>query len=134
MTLFRSMLSLAATLAALPALAAVEGTVVTPENTPVEGARVELAERGVFHMTDARGAFRFPDAEAPALLKVTHPRFQPLEVECCAPGGAPPLVLVPKQQVYGEIVVTANREGQRRHPAPVGRHQHDQPPATGRRR
>ena len=111
MTLFRSMLSLAATLAALPALAAVEGTVVTPDNTPVEGARVELTARGVFHMTDARGAFRFPDADPPAVLKVTHPRFQNLEAECCAESGATTFILIPKQKAYGEIVVTANREG-----------------------
>jgi outer membrane receptor protein involved in Fe transport len=98
-------------LAAPPASAAIEGTVVTPDNTPVEGARVELAARGVSHTTDARGAFRFPDADPPAVLKVTHPRFQPLEAECCAEGDAMTFVLIPKQKAYGEIVVTANREG-----------------------
>ena len=97
-------------LASLPAAAAVEGTVVTPDGVPVEGARVELADGSAFRVTDARGHFLFPELEPPQTLVVVHPRFQPLAVECCAPG-APPLVLVPKQQVFGEIVVTANREG-----------------------
>lgn len=101
---------LAGTLGALSVMAAVEGTVVTPDNTPVEGARVELAKSGVFRMTDARGGFRFPGFDSPVALTVTHTRFQPLEAECCAVGGTA-LVLVPKQTSYGEIVVTANREG-----------------------
>jgi iron complex outermembrane receptor protein len=105
----RSLASLAVLLVALPVMAAVEGRVVTPENAPVEGARVELADGSAHRTTDARGAFRFAEIEPPVAVRVVHPRFQLLETECCGEGGGV-LVLEPKQQVYGEVVVTANRE------------------------
>jgi iron complex outermembrane receptor protein len=101
---------LAAMLTAFPILAAVEGTVVTHTNTPVEGARVELADGSAFRITDARGAFSFPALDPPVALRVVHPRFELLETECCAEGGST-FALIPKQAAYGEIVVTANREG-----------------------
>jgi iron complex outermembrane receptor protein len=110
MTTFRTVFLLAAALAARPVMAAVEGTVVTQGNVPVEGARVELADHSAFRLTDVRGHFSFTDLEPPVELRIVHPRFQPLEIECCD-GPAPILVLVPKQEVFGEIVVTANREG-----------------------
>lgn len=106
----RTALCLAAALVALPVLAAVEGTVVTPANTPVEGARVELVDGSAVRITDARGRFRFETLEPPVALQVIHPRFQTLETECCAEGAAI-LILVPKQTIYGETVVTASREG-----------------------
>ena len=108
MTFIRAISCLVGTLAALPLLAAVEGTVVTPANTPVEGARVELVDDDAVRTTDSRGAFRFPDLDPPVTLRVVHPRFQTLETECCAEDEV--LVLVPKQKAYGEIVITANRE------------------------
>jgi iron complex outermembrane receptor protein len=95
---------------ALPVSATVHGTVVTPDSIPVEGARVELADGSAFRITDAHGAFHFDELDPPVALRVAHPRFQLLEAECCAEGGSP-LVLLPKQEAYGEIVVTANREG-----------------------
>jgi iron complex outermembrane receptor protein len=97
-------------LIAFPVLAAVRGTVVTSDNLPVEGARVELADGSAFRVTDAHGAFHFDELDPPVALRVIHPRFQLLEAECCDGGGSV-LVLLAKQQVYGEIVVTANREG-----------------------
>lgn len=97
-------------LIALPLSAAVQGTVVTTDNRPVEGARVELADGSAFRITDAHGAFTFEGFEPPVAVRVIHPRFQALEGECCAEGGLP-LVLLPKQAAYGEIVVTASREG-----------------------
>ncbi len=99
----------AALLAAVPALAAVEGTVVTTGGAPVEGARVELADASGFRITDSRGRFLFEDLAPPVALRVVHPRFVLLEADCCAEGGSR-LVVVPKQAAYGEIVVTANRE------------------------
>lgn len=93
----------------LPAAAAVQGTVITPDNTPVEGARVELADGSDVRITDARGRFVFADLEPPVAIRILHPRFQVLETPCCAEG-QPNLVLLPKQRAYGEIVVTANRE------------------------
>ena len=110
MTHLRLALFVMTTIAAVPAAAAVQGTVLTPAGTPVEGARVELADGTGHTVTDAGGVFRFADLEPPIDLRVTHPRFQTLETECCEPDGAP-LILIPKQQVFGEIVVTANREG-----------------------
>jgi len=97
-------------LAAIPVMSAVEGTLVTPEGVPIEGVRVEAIQAHTSTLTDAHGRFRFPDLSPPITLRVVHPRFRPLDAECCAEG-QPPLVLVPKQKVYGEIVVTANREG-----------------------
>lgn len=102
-------LFLAGALTALPALAAVEGTVVTPSNTPVEGARVEVLEGRASATTDARGAFRFAELDPPVTISVVHPRFEVLVAECCPEG--PPFTLVPKQEVFEQIVVTANREG-----------------------
>ena len=92
-----------------PVTAAVEGMVVTTSNAPVEGARLELVGGEGFAVTDASGLFRFAEVTPPATLRVVHPRFQLLEVEVSAEAGAI-LVLLPKQKVYGEIVVTANRE------------------------
>lgn len=106
---FRTALGVLATLVALPALAAVEGTVVTPSGLPIESARVELADGSAFRVTDARGHFEFPDLDPPVALVIIHPRFQTLAADCCA-DDAGPLTLTPKQQVYDEIVVTANRE------------------------
>lgn len=101
---------LLATVAAAPAFAAVEGIVTTAAGVPVESARVELADGGAFRITDARGRFRFADLESPAALVITHPRFQTLSTDCCA-DDVTAITLVPKQQVFDEIVVTANREG-----------------------
>lgn len=96
-------------LVAMPALAAVDGTVTTTAGVPIESARVELADGSAFRITDARGHFRFADLDPPVALVITHPRYQTLATDCCA-DDAPPIGLVAKQQVYDEIVVTANRE------------------------
>ena len=103
-----TVLAAAALAATTSAGAAVEGRVVTPGSTPVEGARVELTDGSDFQLTDARGRFRFPDLETPVELRVVHPRFQILETRCCDDPAAP-LVLVPKMEVFGEIVVTAEK-------------------------
>lgn len=100
---------LAAVLAALPATAAVEGTVTTGAGVPIESARVELADHSAFRITDARGHFRFEDLEPPVTIVISHPRFQTVATDCCD-DGAPAIAMVPKQQVFDEIVVTANRE------------------------
>jgi iron complex outermembrane receptor protein len=108
--LLRAILFFSGAVIALPVSAAVEGTVVTSANLPVEGARVELADGSAFRITDAHGAFHFDELAPPVTVRVVHPRFQTLEAECCAEGGAF-LVLLAKQASYGEIVVTASREG-----------------------
>jgi hypothetical protein len=91
----------------------VQGTVLTIGSRPVEGARVELADGSAFRITDAHGAFHFDELVPPVTLRVMHPRFQALEAECCAEGGSS-LVLLAKQEAYGEIVVTASVVAARR--------------------
>ena len=111
---------------ALPSFAeaAVEGRVTSVSGLPVEGARVEvLAVDGTplgRTATDARGGFAFPDAEPPVQLLVLHPRFREQAVAVAAgkgssggPAGRGSLVieLTPRQEVYEEIVVSADRAG-----------------------
>jgi len=96
-------------LVAASLFAAVEGVVVTAKNMPVEGARVELVDGSGFCITDAHGIYRFPESDPPISLRISHPRFQLLEVDLGARSSTT-LILVPKQKVFGEVVVTANRE------------------------
>lgn len=99
-----------APLFALPALAAVQGVVTSPQGNPIEGALVEHAQSGQSRTTDALGRFSFPELEPPVSLRLTHPRFQAAEVEVTAVGGTPTYVLAPKQEVFDQILVSARRE------------------------
>jgi iron complex outermembrane receptor protein len=102
------------------AWAAVEGRVVTSSGLPLEGARVELLETAQVVSTGARGELRFPDAEPPARLLVTHPRFRERTVTVAAKAPGPLVVtLAPKQEVYEEIVVSAERAGDAFAPAAI---------------
>lgn len=79
---------------------------------PIEQARVEVAGGGAHTFTNARGAFRLDGAEPPVLLLVTHPRFEDAAVELKAETAVPlDIALVAKQQVFEQIVVSANRGG-----------------------
>jgi iron complex outermembrane receptor protein len=94
---------------AAPALAAVEGRVVSGRDTPVEHARVELAPPGegtVF--TGPGGGFRFPEADPPVELIVSHPRFTTRTV-AVSTAEVLEIVLTAKQEVYEKIAVSANR-------------------------
>lgn len=97
------------TLAALPAAAAVQGVVASPQGSPIEGAAVEHLASGERRTTDALGRFAFADAEPPAALRISHPRFQTAEVELPGPEAAT-FVLEPKQEVFDQILVSARRE------------------------
>lgn len=112
--LLRPLAVLAALLVAAPTWAAVEGTVTTNDGRPIEGARVVLTDTGEARTTDGRGRFVFADAEPPAQLRIEAPRFLEIEVEVEAPTAAgddpPRFSLVPKSEVYAEIVVSATRE------------------------
>lgn len=137
MTLRPSARLLALFLVSAPASAAVTGTVVTPEGVPIEGAVVTTAEAvdktgetgetgdgersrggkgGLRVVTGRRGDFAFPDLAPPVLLLVTHPRFEDAVVEVPdgtdGSDGMGPLhvTLVPRQQVFDEIVVSATRD------------------------
>lgn len=102
------------------AVAEVAGRVTASSGLPVEAARVGLLDADGSTLatttTDARGEFVFPDAEPPAQLLVLHPRFE--EQVAPVPTGQPgqekeplEISLVPKQEVYEEIVVSADRAG-----------------------
>ena len=81
---------------------------VTSAGQPVEHARVALIDgsEGVF--TDLKGNFHLEDAEPPVELAVSHPRF---EIERVSVEGGKPVqvILEPKQAIYEEIAVSANR-------------------------
>lgn len=94
---------------ALPAHAAIEGRVVTPDGRPVEGARVESVGEDVA-VTGRRGEFVLPDAEAPVGLLVTHPRFADGVIDLPeAPTAEDPfeIVLRPRQEAFDSVVVSA---------------------------
>ncbi len=97
-----------ALLAAPPALADVEGRVVTAAGQPIEGAVVIDDASGARAVTDARGRFRVRGVDPPLALRVEDPRFETLVAT--VPGGdaAPPVfTLSPKHVVYEKIVVAA---------------------------
>ncbi|MGB5814187.1 MAG: carboxypeptidase-like regulatory domain-containing protein, partial [Thermoanaerobaculia bacterium] len=91
-------------------MAAVTGTVVSSEGTPIEHARVELDGGSGVTFTGAEGSFRLEEAEPPQELVVSHPRFISQSVSVAA-GSEELLVVVlePKQEYYEEIAVSANR-------------------------
>ena len=98
-------------LAAAPAAATLTGTVATADGVPVEGARVQVVEAGAETRTGRRGEFTLENVEPPALLLVTHPRFDDRAVEVAAGhSGSMEVVLVPRQEVFDEIVVSATRD------------------------
>ena len=94
----------------LPVLAVVDGLVTTDTGTPVEHARVEVADSSRVAFSEMDGQFRLEDVEAPLLLLITHPRFvtQALSIEA---GDPMPIEvrLAAKQEIYEEIAVSANR-------------------------
>lgn len=105
----RSLLALAV-LGALPAAAEITGRVTTAGGVPVEGARVQLVD-GPAANTGRRGEFVFPEADPPALLLVTHPRFDDGVVEVAAGHVGPVTVtLVARQELFDEITVSATRD------------------------
>ncbi|MGB6849401.1 MAG: carboxypeptidase-like regulatory domain-containing protein, partial [Thermoanaerobaculia bacterium] len=91
-------------------MAAVTGTVVSSEGTPIEHARVELDGGSGVAFSGAEGTFRLEQAEPPQQIVITHPRFLSQSVSVPA-GSDEPLVIVlePKQEYYEEIAVSANR-------------------------
>jgi iron complex outermembrane receptor protein len=100
---------LVATLLAGPALGEVVGVVATASGVAIESARIDVVGTGETVFSDGEGRFILRDLETPAQLVVSHPRFhaQTLELE---PGeDTVEVVLVAKQEIFEEIVVSANR-------------------------
>ena len=109
--LLRASAAILALAGAAPAGAAVSGTVTTAGGVPVEGARVEVVDGAAAATTGRRGEFAFPEVEPPALLPVTHPRFDDRAVEVPdAQTGPVEVVVVPRQEVFDEITVSATRD------------------------
>ena len=101
--------------AAMPSLAraeaGVDGVVVTPDGRPVAGARVEVEGAELFRTTDQRGHFAFPETEPPVRLRVELPRFLPAPSAAEAAAEHPVrVVLMPRSEVYADIVVSAGRD------------------------
>ena len=91
-------------------LAAVTGTVVSSEGTPIEHARVGVDGDSVVTFTDVEGSFRLEEVGPPLEITVSHPRFSTQSVSIPAAGEElVVIVLEPKQEYYEEIAVSANR-------------------------
>jgi outer membrane receptor protein involved in Fe transport len=96
--------------ATLPVAAEITGRVTTDGGLPVEGARVEVVD-GPATTTGRRGDFTFPDADPPAVLLVTHPRFDDGAIEVpAAHTGSLEVVIVARQEVFDEVTVSATRD------------------------
>ena len=90
------------------AQALVEGRVVTSGGQPIEHARVALVDGSAELYTDPKGKFRFVAVEPPAEIAVSHPRFETRRLTLGDSGPAE-VRLEPKQEIYEEIAVSANR-------------------------
>jgi len=103
------MAALVATLLAGPALGDVAGVVASAKGVAIESARIDVVGAGGTVFSDVAGRFVLTDVEPPAQLVVSHPRFHAQTIEL-APGEATvEVVLVAKQEIFEEIVVSANR-------------------------
>ena len=80
----------------------------TAGGRPIEHVQIEVEGDGKAVFTGRLGEFALPEPEPPATLFFTHPRFETLVLEIDA-GMARTLAvsMVPKQEVYEEIAVTA---------------------------
>lgn len=88
--------------------AAIDGTVSSGAGTSIEHVRIEVEGDGKAVFTGRLGEFRLPDVEPPTTLFFTHPRFETLVLEVDpAMDRSLAVVMVPKQEVYEEIAVTA---------------------------
>lgn len=94
-----------------PAFAAdVGGRVETRSGVPIEHALVTDLEATAEVYTDHQGMFTLA-CEPPCRLLFSHPRFLEQRIEAQEPTSGLVVALEPKQEVYEEIVVTAQRGG-----------------------
>lgn len=78
--------------------------------TPIEHVRIEVEGDGRSIFSGQNGEFTCPDAEVPTTLFFSHPRFETLVLEVTSQmGSSLSVTMVPKQEVYEEIAVTAAR-------------------------
>ena len=96
----------------IPAVAdaQVSGRVVTTTGVAIDHARVEVRGRALVVFADADGRFDLSDSEPPLTIEVSHPRFHTVSREIVA-NEAIEIVLEVKQEVYEEIVISADRGG-----------------------
>lgn len=96
--------------------ARIQGVVTTKDGVPVEHAAVVSADGTDHALTDSRGRFVLEGSSPPATLMVEHPRFHRQRVQVSDGDGDASGVevrLVPKQEIFEEIVVSAERGGER---------------------
>jgi outer membrane receptor protein involved in Fe transport len=107
----------AATPAAAQAVGRIEGTVLTGDAVPLEGAQVVVLDGQLVVHTDARGAFRIEGVPAgAATLRVERIGYRPLERAVTVPaGGTARLALALAEQPVelAGVVVSVTREPQR---------------------
>jgi iron complex outermembrane receptor protein len=89
---------------------AIRGQVVSSRGVPVEHARIETAPGSLVIYSDPRGEFVLEGVSLPVVLETTHPRFESSTVRVDGiPEETVVIVLEPKQRIYEEIAVSANR-------------------------
>ncbi len=97
-------------LAPAVALADVAGRVTSSEGVPIERVRIDAIEAGGHVFTDMDGRFVLVDTAPPLQLVASHPRFHAEVIELGENDtGELEIVLVAKQEIFEEIVVSANR-------------------------
>lgn len=83
----------------------------TEDGVPIEGVRVEVLDTAIAEQTDRRGEFRLDASAEGGEAKFRHPRFAEVTAPVPTPTDASwRIVLSPKQAVFEEIVITANRD------------------------
>ena len=86
----------------------IRGRVETAKGVPIEHARVTDVHAARSVHSDRAGGFAL-ECASPCLLLVAHPRFEDLVIENASSGEILQAVLHAKQEVFEEIVVTADR-------------------------
>jgi iron complex outermembrane receptor protein len=96
-------------LLAVPVLAGVEGVVRSSNGVAIEAARIDALGEGAAAFSDGEGEFELPEVEPPVQLVVSHPRFHAQTIDLKSGQISVEVVLVAKQEIFEEIVVSANR-------------------------
>ena len=96
----------------LPAIcfAGITGRIVSESGVAIEHARIDIIDQELVLFSDAHGEFLIEGRQLPLSLAITHPRFEPQVIEVDRDIDLPvEVTLVPKQEIYEEIAVSATR-------------------------
>ena len=92
------------------AMADIRGRVVSATGVPIERVRIDRLDNGKHTFTDAKGEFALEGAAPPVELVASHLRFHAQLIELGeGDSSVLEIVLVAKQEIFEEIVVSANR-------------------------